>query len=204
MKRRDNTNTSIFATLLISSLVALACEDLFAAQTQVEHYGVSFDSVCNIDDHRLTFSGAGPLTYKGVFRVYIAALYVDRNADDFESTAKRIEVEYRVGAKARRFNEAGRRILEDTLSSDEMGAIRDRFNRFSALYPDSRKGDRCSVTFVPGRGTLLHYNGELLGEEAGDDFARHYFSIWLGESPADTELRDALRKGSDAIWQKTQ
>lgn len=143
----------------------------------------------------LFLQGVGVLRVKGLIPVYDAALYLPEGIAPGEALGpvpKRLEVVYRVGAEARRFAEAGDRILTASLSRDRLAGIQERLDQINRLYPDPRKGDRCSLTYVPGRGTELRFNGESLGWIPGDDFAELYFSIWLGRQPASASLRDAL------------
>jgi hypothetical protein len=77
-----------------------------------------------------------------------------------------------------------------------MESLRDRLDRIDRAYQDVRPGDRYALTYVPGRGTELSYNGKPLTVIEGADFAAAYFSIWLGEKPIDDGLKnELLRKG---------
>jgi hypothetical protein len=62
----------------------------------------------------------------------------------------------------------------------------------SALCRNVLPGDRYALTYVPGEGTRLSRNGEVLGSIPGDDFARAVFSIRLGVNPIDKAFRDRL------------
>lgn len=54
-------------------------------------------------------------------------------------------------------------------------------------------GDTFAMDFVPGKGTQFYIQGQAQGEPVGDDeFFTLVLRIWFGESPADTQLRDAL------------
>jgi hypothetical protein len=73
-----------------------------------------------------------------------------------------------------------------------MEALASRLEQLHALYEDVEPGDRYALGYVPGRGTELSRNGAVLGTIEGADFARAYFSIWLGEAPIDDSLREQL------------
>jgi hypothetical protein len=62
----------------------------------------------------------------------------------------------------------------------------------NTFYEDVRKGDRYSLTYIPGRGTELKFNGETRGVVPGADFANIYFSIWLGQNHPYQKFRDRL------------
>ena len=77
-----------------------------------------------------------------------------------------------------------RNVYASTLSS-----LRDRLDRIRAAYRDVKPGDRYALTYRPGSGTELSFNGTTLVVIQGDDFAAAYFSIWLGKQPLDRGLR---------------
>ena len=154
-----------------------------------------FADKIDVSGAELVLNGQGVLRYKRIIPVYDAALYLPADTAPDEVLARitrRLVVVYRTGAKAKRFADAGDTVLARNVSPAAIGAIQERLDRINALYPDPEKGDRCAITFVPGKGTELSFNGKSLGWIEGDDFAEAYFSIWLGEQPASTALRDDL------------
>ena len=148
-----------------------------------------------IEGQALQLHGTGVLRFKRIIPVYDAALYLGEGVQPgqaLEDVPKRIEVRYRVSADADRFARAGDRILTKTFSETELAGIRSRLERMNGWYPDPKPGDRCSITYVPGKGTELAFNGRSLGWIEGADFARIYFAIWSGAEPASKPLREAL------------
>ncbi len=51
------------------------------------------------------------------------------------------------------------------------------------------------IDFLPGSGTRITFNGAVRGTIAGEDFSRALLRIWLGENPADADLKKALLGG---------
>ena len=50
-----------------------------------------------------------------------------------------------------------------------------------------------AMEFVPGKGTTFYILGKPQGAPVGDDeFFQMVMRIWVGDSPADSQLRDAL------------
>ena len=74
----------------------------------------------------------------------------------------------------------------------ELAKLRSRIDLFNAAYRDIKPGDRYALTYQPGKGTELSFNGEPLVTIEGADFAAAYFSIWLGHKPLDDNLKKAL------------
>ena len=60
------------------------------------------------------------------------------------------------------------------------------------MYVDVKPGDRYALTYVPGVGTELAFNGKPRGVIEGADFAAAYFAIWLGPQPLDNSLKEKL------------
>ncbi len=87
-------------------------------------------------------------------------------------------------------------MLSRNVSASTLSSLRDRLDRIRAAYRDVKPGDRYALTYRPGSGTELSFNGTTLVVIQGDDFASAYFSIWLGKQPLDPGLKeDLLRKG---------
>jgi len=168
-----------------------------AAET-VRVRDVTFEREAPVAGEVLRLQGAGLLKYLGMVPVYAAAFYLAPGAeasDPLADVAKRLEVEYLVSVEARRFHEAGDKHLARTLPAEALTALRPRLDTISAWYPDPKPGDRCTLTYRPGHGTELSYNGRVMGVVPGDDFQRAYFSIWLGTPAASDALRKALLGG---------
>jgi hypothetical protein len=137
--------------------------------------------------------GEGVLKYRGLIKVYQAALYL--SADDGGKSAltdipRYLEVKYLVDTKQSRFDAAGLDVLKKAYGEEACVAIKERLDLLNSWYDEPRKGERCAILYVPGKGTRLSVNGEVRGWIPGKDFGEMYFSIWLGDPCAS----DALRK----------
>jgi len=172
---------SVIVLLLVSSSV-----DSLSATPPPDYADEPFIDSLLIDGRTFELNGVGVLRYARFFPVYDAALYLG------EAGAKRLEVVYRVNAKAIQFAKAGAKILARNYSSDELAPLQERLDQINSWYPDPEEDDHCAITYLPGKGTELTFNGELLGTVPGEDFARLYFSIWLGNNPACPRLRKDL------------
>lgn len=187
MSRRTCAFALLSAMLVAISGTSTARAERFAPSVAVG--GVEFE-----------LRGEGLLRFKRILPVYDAALYLPPGTRaPFEAdTPMRLEVVYRVGTEAIRFARAGQEVLARNFPAEQLATIETRLARINALYPDPRRGDRCSITYIPGVGTELRFNGEQLGIIEGAEFARMYFSIWLGEDPASPRLRRDLLAGRGA------
>jgi len=147
----------------------------------------------------LRLLNAALLRYKVIFRAYVAGLYLPEGADPdsvLGEVPKRLEIQYFWAIPADDIGKAGEEILSRNVDEATLSSLRSRLERIRAAYRDVKPGDRYALTYIPGSGTELSFNGTPLVLIEGDDFAAAYFSIWLGKRPLDQGLKDnLLRKG---------
>jgi len=160
--------------------------------------GIRFRDVIRVSEdpsQDLRLRGMGLLRYRVVFRGYVAALYLpedvasDRALDD---VPRRLEISYFWPIAGRDFAKSADEMLERVLSSSELASLATRIDSLGRAYRDVRPNDRYSLTYVPGSGTELRLNEELLALAPGEDFAEAYFGIWLGSQSLDEGLREDL------------
>ena len=51
------------------------------------------------------------------------------------------------------------------------------------------------IIYVPGKGVEIKRDGELIDTVKGMDFKQALFAIWLGEDPADDDLKEGMLGG---------
>jgi hypothetical protein len=148
----------------------------------------------------LQLRGAALYRWKWVVKVYAVALYLPPGSGRFDPAddlARRLEFNYLVGISGPDFGAAAEKLLAQGFSAEALAPLRDRLDRLSAAYLDVKPGDRYALSYLPGTGTELTLNGRRLALIEGADFARAYFSIWLGARPLDEPLRDRLLAVAD-------
>lgn len=162
--------------------------------------GVEFPDTIQLasdPDRTLQLHGLGLLRYRVVFRGYVAALYLPEGVSGDRALGdvpRRLELSYFWSIGADDFAEAANQILARDLDEAQLETLRPRIDSLHRSYRDVNPDDRYALTYIPGIGTELRLNGELLATIPGEDFARAYFGIWLGERPLDEGLRkDLLR-----------
>jgi hypothetical protein len=74
----------------------------------------------------------------------------------------------------------------------ERTAFADRIARLKSWTEDIKSGERMSFVRLPGRGIQMSVKGALKGTLEGDDFARAFLGIWLGDSPPNPQLKRGL------------
>ncbi len=180
--------TLLFLLLVFQpiSVAALTIED------------ITFQESVSIDNQQIPIRGAALLRWLNIFKVYVAALYLPENGSPHEALAdipKRLEISYLVSIPGPDFGKGAEAILERNNSPDELARLRGRIDKINAVYRDVKPGDRYALTYAPGQGTELSYNGRPLITIEGADFAAAYFGIWLGKDPIDLEMRSRLING---------
>jgi hypothetical protein len=181
------------------ALVAAAVLLATVSSRGAEIGNVEFDEQIASGDRVLALHSVALLRYRVLFKGYVAALYLEDGTppeDVLDDVPKRLELEYFWSISGEKFGPVAESALERSLGAQELERLRPRFEALHEKYQDVKPGDRYALTYHPGEGTELAKNGVRLALVPGEDFARAYFGIWLGESPVDRRLRDRLlRRG---------
>lgn len=184
------------AIKLIVAYAMLSIGVLIPASTPAARIeGVTFSEVYQHEDLQLPIQGTGVFRFMGLFKVYVGALYHEAGLSPeqiLENRAKRLEVEYFYAIRGSDFGPITNKILARNVDAPIMEKIQSQVDFHNAMYRDVRPGDRYALTYIPGRGTELSLNGEVLGVIEGAQFAAALFSVWLGNDPMNTALKAQL------------
>ena len=147
-----------------------------------------------IEDATLAKVGEGTFRWM-LIKVYHGELYLDANqptADPLSDVSKQLKISYAISLSDEDFRNSGNKILSRNLDPAEWDAIQERLQQLNAAYRNVEPGDAYTLTYIPGQGTTLALNEIPLVTIPGEDFARAYFSIWLGQDPVKASLRRDL------------
>jgi hypothetical protein len=145
----------------------------------------------------LLLNGAG-IRSKFFVSVYIGALYLKQKQHTasaiLQDTGPRRVMMYCL------YSEISKDKLVDawnegfTANSDEatLASLRDRLHELNRLFPAMHKGDTVYLDYIPAQGTQITFNDKVLGVIPGADFNIALLKVWLGESPADSNLKEAM------------
>lgn len=187
------------ALALVAAPLCLARSQAASAQ---RCEGVTMAPRIEVDGRPLVLNGMG-VREATVFNVdvYVAGLYLERPTRDAESVLrdmKRMRIDLRLVRDVERgeMNEAIRNGFERN-AGNRLPIFRARIRRLEQMIPDLHDKDQVSFTYRPeGRGALvLHVNGRPRGQIQGEEFARTFFSIWLGDHPPNAGLKRGLLGG---------
>jgi hypothetical protein len=165
-----------------------------AAQTRALN-GVEAPLSVTQDGLPLELNGLGQRT-KVVFKVYVAALYLEKKSSDGAAVAaseqtKRMELTFQravsgpdvAGAIAEGFAKS---------AGDRAASFEAPIGQLKKAIPDVKKGDRLAFVYRPGRGLEVQANGKKTAAIEGKEFADTLFKVWLGDHPADKNLKTGL------------
>lgn len=159
-----------------------------------------FDPTVQVQNTQLQLNGAGT-RFKAIFKVYDMGLYTTKKVSTPEALLaldgpKRLQFTAlrdlpgtdlgRLFIKGLSENSPKEQVQKHTISSTRLIEI---FSGKSKLV----SGDTFAMEFIPGKGTLFYIDGKAQGEPVGDaEFFSMVMKIWVGASPADQGLKDAL------------
>ena len=189
----------VWRALLLACALSAAGPGLAQAQA-VDLAGVRFEPTMQLGGQTLLLNGAG-IRYKAVFKVYAAGLYLSAKANTPEAVlaapgAKRIQVVLLRSIDANEFGKILSNGIQNNSSREEFMASLPAIHRMGEAASQHKllvAGDTMTVEWLPGTGTTLYVKGKAeVGPYKEPAFFNAMTKIWLGKSPADHLLKDAL------------
>ena len=158
---------------------------------------VKVDAKLAIEGQNLTLNGAG-VREKMFMDMYVGSLYVTKKSTDGNALSAAND------AMAIKLN-----IVSGLITSEKMiSAINEGFenstgkktaplkakiDKFKGFFKDKiNKKDIFIIVYVPGEGVSVLKNGTKKGTIDGLDFKKALFGIWLGNKPADDDLKAGM------------
>ncbi len=187
-------------TIVALAAAVLALSHLPVSAQTTEVAGVKYEQSTTVAGTRLLLNGVG-VRYKAVFKVYTAGLYLAAKASTTEAVLaapgpKRLHIVMLRDIDANELGKLFTRGMEDNAPREEFSKSIAGTLRLSELFAAKKKllaGDNFSVEWVPGQGTTVLINGKASIEPIKEpEFFTALMKIWLGKSPADSLLKDAL------------
>lgn len=119
------------------------------------------------------------------------ALYVPTGTDQeniLTDIPRALSFYYYVTISGEQFARAAIETLRQNVDEAKLSRHADDIARMGSWFTTVRRGDRYLLTYKPGRGTTLAFNGEEKGTITDPEFAYIYFQIWLGSEPIDARM----------------
>jgi hypothetical protein len=180
---------------------ALAATTVGAQPAEVE--GVKLDPSAQVGGAALQLNGAG-LRTRVFFKVYVAGLYVPQKSSSAatllaQKGPRRVAITMLRNVDADTFSGALVEGLRANHSEAQMAAMKPQVDALTASFKaagEAKKGDVIHLDFLPDSGTQLTVNGQARGNTiAGEEFFTALLRVWLGDKPADADLKKGMLGG---------
>ena len=182
--------------------LALCAPPVWAQNMEVS--GVRFERRLDVRGNSLALNGAG-VRYKAVFKVYAAGLYLPANLATKPATPdevlavtgpRRIAITMLREIDSNELGKLFTRGVEDNMPRSDYAKLVPGLIRMGEIFAQHKRlmpGDTFTIDWVPGAGTVISVKGQTQGEPFKEpEFFNALLRIWLGKSPADHLLKDAL------------
>lgn len=181
-------------------LFLMLCASLNAGAVEVG--GVTVNDTVHMGSRDLLLNGAG-VRSKFIFDLYVVSLYLTGKKSDATGVfadpgEKRISLQILTDINAEDLIYNFDKAIEKNSSADELAAIRTEQHEFGIAFHKLgrvKPGDFILMDYVPGVGTQVTINGALRSSIKGAAFYNALLKIWLGEKPADEDLKRKLLGG---------
>jgi hypothetical protein len=145
----------------------------------------------------LVLNGAGIRT-KFFIKAYVGGLYIKQKSGDASAIINADEamaVKLHIISKmitSKRMEESTREGFNHSTDGNT-APYKDRIDAFISTFKDNIKiGDVYDIIYTPEEGTKVYKNKELKCTAKGLDFKKILFGIWLGNKPADKDLKAGM------------
>ena len=208
LARKISVSLLVSSALAAASLSAVARTEnsagVEAKQVSVPAQQMSTSSAyptsLQLGGRKVQLNGAGT-RYKAVFQVYRAALYTEKPVQQYgdlagAAEAKRIHLVMMREVNANELGGMFVRGIQENIDKAESARLMPAMLRMSALFNEYKRlepGDSVTLDWVPGKGTVVSVRGVPTAEPIPEaQFYHALAGIWLGATPADWKLRDAM------------
>lgn len=180
--------TTAFATALLISLAHAA-----------ELEGFKFDDKLKLGNAEIVVNGTGVRSKFG--KRYAMALYLPAKATDAKAALaakgpKRVDVRLIKDVSGDTFAGAVSGGINDNSTDAEKAALKDRIKQLAdtvVALGEIKAGTAIVFDWIPERGMVLTVGGKPAGQPIpGEDFYTALLRVWLGEDPAQGNLKEAL------------
>jgi Chalcone isomerase-like len=180
--------------------LSLALIAVGAGAQPAELEGVKLDPTAQVGGATLQLNGAG-LRTRVFFKVYVAGLYVPQKANNAgallaQKGPRRVAITMLRNVDADTFSGALVEGLKNNLSEAQYTGFKAQIDTLIANFKaagEAKAGDVIHLDFAPEAGTKVIVNGKAQGSAiAGEDFYTALLRIWLGDKPADGDLKKGM------------
>jgi hypothetical protein len=188
----------------LGAAIVVATFAAMTAQAQpVEREGVKLEPTVQVGGAALQLNGAGVRT-RAIFKVYVAGLYVPQKSNSpatllSQKGPRRMALTMLRNLSADSFADAMNDGLKNNHSEAQLAGFKPQIDALNAALKavdEVKKGDAVNIEYTAEAGTRITVNGQPKGAAIpGEDFYNAILRIWLGDKPADGDLKKSLLGG---------
>jgi hypothetical protein len=178
---------------------------LFSTAAQAaELDGVMLEDRVRVDGQEIQLNGIALRTRYAIFKVYVAGLYLPQKTTSGQTAidaqgAKRMVLVMLRDVSGEQFAESFDVALQANNSEAQLAEVKaqkdDLFARIRAIG-EAKKGATIVLDYAPSSGTTLAIDGDVKGKPMpGEPFYRAILRSWVGENPAQEDMKKALLGG---------
>ena len=175
----------------------LLCVALVAAPAVAkEKFGVKVPDTMDVGGKTLKLNGMGMRT-KTIFKVkvYVGSLYLENTSTDVAKILAADEPRFVSMTMLRNLD---KKVVGEAIQAGfeknagaQLAALKERMDKLIGSLTEFKEGQVMAITYVPGTGTTVKGPSSEL-TLPGKDFADALFSVWLGKSPVDEDLKKGM------------
>jgi hypothetical protein len=180
-------------------LLFICCVFLSWNASAMEVSGVKLADSIHLGSRDLVLNGAG-LRTKFYFKVYVAALYLGEKTHVAEAALnqtgeKRVALHILREISDEKMLKGFNEVMAANHTPAEMQPLEPQLKELTAIFHavgEVKEGDVVNLDYLPDTGTKIIVNGVLRGSIPGEVFNRALFKIWLGDKPAQPDLKQKM------------
>ncbi len=162
----------------------------------IEIEGVHIADRVEVGGQSLLLNGAS-VRSKFFFDIYIGALYLANKTESAQEAInsksnKRVLLYFLYGEVPKDRLVKGWTIGFEKNSKGHMKELQARLNHLNGFFQDMKKGDTVSFDFIDHGATIVMMNDKAVGSIEGVDFQQALLAVWLGDNPADNDLKAGM------------
>ena len=201
---------SLAAALLSSAMLIGLSSAALAQSNEVDFGGAKFPTTVKLHGTDLALNGGG-VRYKAIFKVYAVALYTAKPCKTYQECMavpgpKRVTMQFlRDNLNAKEFGQMMTKGIEANVDRNSFtksipGMM--KLGEYFAKYKRLTSFDLVNIDYIPNTGTVLTIKGDVQEAIKEPEFYDTILSIWLGKSPVDGRLKEALLIGANGKMPK--
>ena len=182
--------------IILTIIVALALT--IPTQAQMTVNGVTLPASLKAGENTVNLNGGG-IRKKLFFKLYVGGLYLAEKSSDQKAiinTDSPMAVKLQITSGMISSENMSEAILEgfEKSTGGNMAPLKSKIDAFVNTFKKSEivEGNVFDIVYIPGKGVESYKNGKLQSTIDGMSFKKALFGIWLGDEPADENLKEAM------------